>query len=110
MLTKDDFSSIKKIIREEIGNEVKDAVSTLESKIIISLMQTQSSIGDLEDRIKNLAIKLDGVDKNVKENKKNIGKLQKTLDVAIKMFNEDDVKLEKRVRKIETHLRLPSKN
>ena len=58
MLTNADLSAIKKIIREEVGNEVKDAKQTLEAEIRLSTIQIQSDINDLEDRMKNVEIRL----------------------------------------------------
>lgn len=107
MLTKDDLKEIKKIMREEVGNEVKSSSQTLESQIRLSRMQIQSDIASVEDRVKNLEIKLVEIDKEL--NRK-INRVQKTLNIAIKMFDETDVKHNKRISLIEDHLGLTSKN
>lgn len=40
--------------------------------------------------------------------KKSVRKIEKTLDIAIKTFDDQDVKMAKRVTKIEQHLNFPS--
>lgn len=44
--------------------------------------------------------------KDIKSLKKSVSKIIKTLDVAIKFFDEDHVKLVRRVDRIENHLKL----
>lgn len=110
MLSNDDLSKIKKIIREEVGNEVKNASQTLESQIRLSRMQIQNDIASLEDRVKNLEVRTSSVESKAVSIEKKLGKVQKTLDIAIRMFDEADIKLHKRVKKIEEHLGLTSKN
>ena len=46
------------------------------------------------------------VEKKIKPIKKDLGYLRKTLDLTVKNFDEGDIKLEKRVRKIEEHFSL----
>ncbi len=58
MLTTDDLKTIRKIIREEIENEVKVAKLDLDAEIRRSRMLVQEDIGELKDRIKNLEIQL----------------------------------------------------
>lgn len=51
---------------------------------------------------------IDPLKKDVKILKKSVKKIEKTLDVAIKAFDEEDVKMAKRITKIEQHLNFPS--
>lgn len=51
---------------------------------------------------------IDPLKKDVKILKKSVKKIEKTLDIVIKTFDDQDVKMAKRVTKIEQHLNLPS--
>lgn len=84
MLTKDDLQAIKSIIKIEVNPIAQD------------LREVKKDVTDIQRDLKEVRGRVKKIDKNV--------------DVAIEMFNEDDVKLEKRVVKIEHHLGLPSKN
>ncbi len=110
MLTKTDLDQVgklvRKIVREEIKVEVSDAKKTLESQIRLSRMEVQSDISDLDDRVKNVEIRLDGIEKDVKDTKKRVKKIGKTVDVMIDLFDKEDVSLRKRVVRIEEHLQI----
>lgn len=108
MLTKDDLALIRKVVREEVETEVKDSSRTLETQIIKSRMEQQREMGELDDRMKNVEIRVDGLRKYVKDVKKDVKYIKKTLDVAIKVFNEEHTKLAKKVKRTEDHLDLPS--
>lgn len=111
MLTKTDLSQVgklvRKIVREEVEAEVKNSTHTLENQIRLSRMQVQNEISELNDRMKNVEIKVDGVGKDVKDVKARVRKTEKTVDVMAKLFDKEDVSLAKRVRRIENHLSLP---
>jgi hypothetical protein len=76
MLTKTDLDQIRKVIRQEVKIEVKDSARTLDSQIRLSRMQVQGNIGEVDDRIKNVEIKLDDVANNVKKTQKDISQMQ----------------------------------
>jgi SMC interacting uncharacterized protein involved in chromosome segregation len=76
MLTKNDLDQIRKVIRQEVKVEVKDSTQTLDSQIRLSRMQVQGNIGEVDDRIKNVEIKLDDVANNVKKTQKDISQMQ----------------------------------
>lgn len=131
MLTKTDLEQlgklVRKVVREEVEAEVKDATHTLGSDIRASRMQVQHDISELDDRMKNVEIRVDGSDKNVnliigqldkiderligvekdvKDIKKRVKKTNKTVDVMIDISDKDIVGLRKRVGRIEEHLRI----
>ncbi len=62
---------------------------------------------DLEQIGDVIEAKLEPVKKGVFEVKKRVRKIEKTTDVVAKMFNEDDMKLSRRITRIEDHLGLP---
>lgn len=64
-------------------------------------MLTKSDIEQIGSVIEN---KLEPVKKDLKSLKRKVNKIDKTLDVVVKNYDEGDVRLERRVRKIEQHL------
>lgn len=114
MLTKSDIDQIgklvRKIVREEVETEIRDVSDHLEARITLAKMELLNRFGKLDDRVKNVEIKVNGLEKVIKDIQKRVKKTEKTVDIAINMFNQDDAKLQKRVEKIEEHLDLPSKN
>ena len=106
MLTKSDLSQIRKIIREEVETEVSDAKKTLESLIRISKLEIKSSINDVDDRLKNVEIGVDMLEKDMKNVKKDLKYLKQTANLIIKNYEEEDIKLQKKVTRIEEHLRI----
>lgn len=110
MLTKNDLDQIgklvRKIVREEVETEVSDARKTLETQIRLSKMQIQDNINDVDDRLKNVEIAVEGLTKDMKDVKKRVRKTEKTVDYIIGKFNEEIVSTQKRVTKIEDHLGL----
>ncbi|MEK7186513.1 MAG: hypothetical protein AAB675_04075, partial [Patescibacteria group bacterium] len=79
MLTKTDIAQIRKVVREEVETEVKDSTRNLESQIRLSRMQVQSDIGELDDRMKNVEVRVDRVGKDVGSISKVLGVVQKDL-------------------------------
>lgn len=129
MLVKSDLEQIgklvRKVVREEVEAEVKDSTHTLDSEIRMSRMRIQHDIGELDNRMKNVEVRLDNVQKEIKETivtglepvkkdmkylKKKVNRIDKTVHVMAKLFETEDVLLNKRVAKIEAHLGLASKN
>lgn len=84
MLTKSDLSQIQKIVHSEITVElepVKKDVSSL-----------KEDVGVLKKDVKTL--------------RKDMRYVKKTIKVMVPFFNEEDVQLQKRIRRIEEHLAL----
>ena len=66
-LTTHDLKAIRKVIREEVKAEVKDSTRTLGNQIRLTKLETKSSISELDDRMKNVEIRIDnGSAKTVK--------------------------------------------
>lgn len=61
----------------------------------------------LKAELKPLILRLTAVEKEQKKQSRAIRKLQETVDVAIRLFDAEDVRLHKRIKRIETHLDLP---
>lgn len=92
MLTKTDLNQIGQVIDQKLEPIKKEL----------------SQVGQLIDE--KLDQKLEPIKKDLKSLKKDVGYLKKTANVIVASFDEADVKLEKRVRKIEHHLALPEEN
>lgn len=128
MLTQDDLKQIRKVVREEVTTEVKDATSNLEGQIRITKMEIRNDINDLDDRMKNVEIRVDNVGEGFKivqndlmETKNSIKsietgmkKMHKDLKKEIKgvlhFLDRENMSTRKRVLKIERHLALPQEN
>jgi Na+/phosphate symporter len=82
MLTKNDLNQIRSVVHEEV-DEIVD--------------------GKLDK-------KLEPIKKDLTYLKKKINRIDRTLNLTVKNYDEGDVRLEKRVRRIEHHLALPEKN
>ena len=110
MLTKTDLSQIRKIVREEVTIEVKNAREELQAEIKFARMETINEISRLDNRVKNLEIRLSQfqaeTEKNFKQIKINIRQLRKDLNAFTNSFDTDRARLQKRVARIETHLSL----
>lgn len=113
-LTKSDLDQIekavRKVVREEVEAEVKDSTRTLDTQIRMSKIQVQHDISELDDRMKNVEVRVDNIQKDIKTSKKDLRYISKTVDIIAKNYDEEDVKLNRRVRRIEQHLMLPEKN
>lgn len=66
-----------------------------------------NTVEPLSKDIKGVKLDITGVKKDIKDVKKGVRRIDKTLSLAIKMLNEDDVRLQKRVAKIENHFQIP---
>ena len=124
MLTKNDFDQIgklvQKIVRQEVKVEVKDSTRTLDSQIRLSRMQVQQDISELDDRMKNVEVgintvdsrlnhvetRLDGIEKDITDVKTGVRKTEKTVSLIAKNYDEGDVMLARRVKKLEQHVGL----
>lgn len=60
-----------------------------------------------KDDLKEIKNLLNPLEKDLRDVKKRVRKIEKTADVMIGMFDAADVKLQKRVTRIEEHLNLP---
>lgn len=57
MLTKADFTEIRKIIREEVENEVGNAKKELQGDISMVRIRLQGELNDVKDRLKMWILK-----------------------------------------------------
>ncbi|EKD86641.1 MAG: hypothetical protein ACD_37C00206G0001 [uncultured bacterium] len=110
MLTKTDLDQlgkvVRKIVREEVEAEVSDSKNSLGAQVTMTKLELKQKINDLDDRIKNTEIKLNGIGKDMKDVKKRVIKTEKTVDIMIDLFDKEIVKTQKRVTRIEDHLRI----
>jgi len=83
MLTKTDLNQIKGIVHEEVDTIVEEKLNS------------------------KLKLELEPIKKDLKYLKKKVNKIDKTVNLIVTNYDEADVKLERRVKKIEQHLALP---
>ena len=93
MLTKTDLKEIRKILREEVETESQNIKTELQSDIIMSKMRIMSELDKIKDRLKNIEIKTN--------------KIQKDLKYAVNFLDKDSLRISNRVERIEKHLKLP---
>lgn len=95
---------VRKIVREEVKTEVKDSTRTIESQIRLSRMQVQQDIGELDDRMKNVEIRIDGLEEKVSRMHKD---LKKEIKMVSHVLDKENMQTLKRVTRMESHLGLP---
>ena len=92
MLTKTDLSQIRKIIREEVETESQNIKDEIQADIKMSLVRISGELHRIQDRLKNVEIK--------------INKIEKDLKYAVNFLDKESLKIQKRVERIEKHLKL----
>ena len=92
MLTKTDLSQIRKIIREEAETESQNIKDEIQADIKMSLVRISGELHRIQDRLKNVEIK--------------INKIEKDLKYAVNFLDKESLKIQKRVERIEKHLKL----
>lgn len=98
MLAKSDLTQIRKVIREEIGNETQALKDELQADISMARIRVQTDINELKDRIKNLEIRVTKMHKDLKNE----------IKMVASFLDKENVKTTKRVGKIEEYLKLPA--
>lgn len=92
MLTKNDLSQIRKVVREEVETDSENTKSELRAEMKLSRMETQSDLRTIKDRLKNVEVAT--------------AKIQKSVDIVVNFFDKQDIDTLKRVKKIEEQLGL----
>lgn len=92
MLTKNDLSEIRKVIREEVETESQSTKQELGAEIKLARIEIQSEIKVLSDRVKNLEI--------------GFKKIQKDIKSIVNFFDKEYLELKKRVKEVENHINL----
>lgn len=96
MLTKTDFSQIRKIVQGETRKIVQDEISPLKTDV----NHLKENVGSLKNDI--VTIKQD-----VKILRRDTSKIRKDIGVIVSFFDREYLDLEKRVERIEDYLKLP---
>lgn len=94
-LTKSDLQQIGNVIDERLERR---------------LTPIEKDIGDVSKDITGLKQDVGAFTKDIKYLKKKVNKMAGTVDLIGRNYDEGDVKLAKRVRRIEEHLDLPRNN
>lgn len=115
MLTKNDLDQIRKVVRQEVKVEIKDSTRTLDSQIRLSRMQVQANIGELDDRMKNVEIRLDDVgsqvtkaQKDITDTNKRVRKIENTVSVLVNRTDREETNLGKRITRLEENAGFPT--
>lgn len=126
MLTKSDLQQIQTIIRNEVYGQAKPIKNGLEN-ISSDVNDLKTDVSGLKSDVNDLKTDVSGLKSDVNELKtdvsglksdvtkltvdmkgvkKSLKYLTKTVDIIVKNYDENDVKLERRVMKIEKHIGL----
>ena len=92
MLTKNEFKEFRKIVREEIEAESENIKNELQTEMKVNMMRTVGELKELNTRVKNIEVKLN--------------KIQKDLKYTVDFLNKEGLKTQKRVKRLENHLHL----
>jgi len=92
MLTKNDLLQIKKVVRGEVEAESKSLQEDLRGEIKLSRMEIQNDVRSLKDKVKNIEI--------------SNNKIQKDIKKVVNFFDEESLQVNKRVERLENHLNL----
>jgi intergrase/recombinase len=92
MLTKNEFKEFRKIIREEIEAESENMTNELQTEMKVNMMRTIGELKELNTRIKNVEVKLN--------------KIQKDVRYTVDFLDKEGLKTQKRVERLENHLHL----
>lgn len=90
MLTKTDLNQIRGVVHEEVDTVIEQKLEPIKK----DLTYLKRDVIDLK--------------KDAKYLKKKVNRIDKTVSLIVKNYDEEDVKLARRVRRIEQHLALPA--
>lgn len=96
-LTLNDLNEIRKAVREEVESKMGSVGSSLESQLRLTKATISNRLNKIEDKIKDVNIKIGAVHKDLK----------KEIKQVVNFLDQEDANLNKRVTKIEKHLNLP---
>lgn len=114
MLTKSDLSQIRKItqevvqktVREEVESESQTTRSEIQSEMKLMRMRIEERLYAIENKLKDVDIKTINLEKIMKNLYADMKKIKKDVSTMIERFDREDVRIEKRIQKIEEHLNL----
>lgn len=92
MLTKADLKEIRKIVREEVEAEAEHIKDEIHADVKMSLVRISGELNQIKDRLKNLEIK--------------VNRIQKDLKYAVNFLDKEGLRVQKRVDRVEKHLGL----
>ena len=115
MITKTDLNQIRGVVSEEVDviiesklKPVKEDLSQIGNVIDEKLEPIKKDLTILKKDVTDLKSDVTILKKDVKYLKKKINRVDRTVSLTVKNYDEGDIKLERRVRKIEDHIGLTS--
>lgn len=115
-LTKSDLQQIGNVVDERLNKRfipVEKRLGGIEDR----LEPVEKRLGNIEQRLvpverglSNIEDRLEPVEKGVKALRRDVRYLKRTVDIIARNYDEGDVLLARRVKRIEDHLSLPSGN
>jgi len=91
-LTKEDVDQLRKVFREEVEAEAKLTREELQSDILHTKLRIEEGLHTIENRLKNVEIK--------------VNKIDKTVDVMRRLLDQEQMNQRERSDQVEEHLTL----
>ncbi len=93
MLTKNDLTQIKKVVREEVEAEGENIRSEINSEIKLAGIRTTTELREINDRLKNQEVRSARMEKDIKSLQKDVRKMRKDLTKTINFFDKEGLNL-----------------
>ncbi len=113
MLTKDDLQAIRGLIGdavEQIRGDMNSRFNQVDTRfdgVDARFDGVDARLKQIDVRFDQVETRLDGVEKGLLSTKGDIRKIKKDIEIIINVFDKEDVRLQKRVKRIENRLGLP---
>lgn len=110
MLTKTDLTQIRKVMREEIANESESIRDDITGEVKMAMVRIIERVDRVENRLKNVEIKTNGTQNDVKKLQDKVAKMHKDLlksiEKGVLYSDKMTIEVEKRVKRIEDQLEM----
>ena len=102
MLTKSDLNQIRVVVNEEVDAVVDEKLEPIKKDLTI----LKSDVSILKKDVADIKDDVTVLKKDVKYLKKKVNRIDKTVSLTVENYDEGDIRLERRVKKIEAHIGL----
>ena len=104
------LKSFRKIVREEIETEGKNIRDEVSSDVTSLKIKISNDINYLSDRVKNVEVGMNSLDKKVEEFEKKVfsefRKVNKNIKDSVNFLDKENLKLRKRLESVEGELNI----
>jgi hypothetical protein len=104
---RDLINKMNSALSEEIQETLEKVLAAQLKPILKKFESLEIKLESLDSRMTGLESRMDGLEKEQKKQGRAIKKVQKTLDLGLKVFDQEDARLFKRIKRIEEPIQLP---